>query len=191
MSTDKQQTAIQAKAQEQAILSMIQQVPAFSRLPSKYIQFIRKAAKPRPVAAGEVLCEQGGEPAGLFILVKGSLSRRREGSEVGTLTAPTSAGEGPVLTGDPHPEEIAALEDGVVLHIPHQLMAAAVAKELELFQRLSRNVIGVLAGELMTANAGHSDLAVQRAELLELIQAAELDLNDARMIHSMHGSDDE
>ena len=75
MSVDKQQSSVAAKAQEQAVLSRLQQVPLFARLPSKYIQFIRKAAAPTPIAEGQVLCSEGDEPSGLYILFKGNRSR--------------------------------------------------------------------------------------------------------------------
>ena len=190
MSVDKQQSSVAAKAQEQAVLSRLQQVPLFARLPSKYIQFIRKAAAPTPIAEGQVLCSEGDEPSGLYILFKGTLSLRKGDEEVARVEPVSCAGVVSALTGDSQPEDVVAEEEGIVMHVSQQILKAALAKDLELFQRLSRNAINTLADQLTTANVEQSEIALERDRLRREIDAAEIDLNDARMIASMRGDTD-
>ena len=189
MSVDKQQSSVTAKAQEQAILSRLQQVPVFARLPSKYIQVMRKVAKPMQLTADEVLCSEGDAPAGLFILIKGALELRRGEEEIARLEPVSSAGEVSVLTGDPHAEDVVCVEEGVALHIPFEFLSAALKKEVDLFQRMSRNAINALAEQLTVANDAQSEIASEHADVMRAIGEVEVELNDARMIASMRGDE--
>ncbi len=57
-----------------------------------------------------------------------------------------------MLTGDPHAEDVVCVEEGVALHIPFEFLSAALKKEVDLFQRMSRNAINALAEQLTVAN---------------------------------------
>jgi signal-transduction protein with cAMP-binding, CBS, and nucleotidyltransferase domain len=175
--TEKQQSSVAAKAQEQAVISRLQQVPLLARLPANFIQFIRKAAAPTPITAGQ----------GLYILFKGVLSLRKDEEEVARVEPVSCAGVVSALTGDPQPEDVVAEEEGIVMHVAQQILNAALTKNLELFQRLSRNAINSLADQLTSANEAQSAIALERAQLLQKASEVEIDLNDARMIASMRG----
>jgi len=185
--TEKQQSSVAAKAQEQAVISRLQQVPLLARLPANFIQFIRKAAAPTPITAGQVLCREGDDPSGLYILFKGVLSLRKDEEEVARVEPVSCAGVVSALTGDPQPEDVVAEEEGIVMHVAQQILNAALTKNLELFQRLSRNAINSLADQLTSANEAQSAIALERAQLLQKASEVEIDLNDARMIASMRG----
>ncbi len=185
--TDTNQSSVTAKAQEKALIGTLQQVAAFSKLSTKHMQVMRKAVKPLPLTADQTLFEQGDEAAGLFVLMKGALSVRRDGIEVSTIDPVAAVGERSVLTGDPHDEQVISTTAGLALRIPQAVFVALFDREQELFNRMSRGIVEELCEELNRTNLDQSQLAARRAELSKLMEEAEHELNDARMIHSMRG----
>lgn len=181
------QSSVAVKAQEKALIGRLQQVSAFSKLSTRHMQVLRKTAKPLPFKAEELLFEQGQEAAGLFVLMKGVLSVRRDGVEVGAMEAVSAVGERSVLTGDPHDEEVVSTSSGLALRIPQAVFVALFEREQELFNRMCRGVVEDLCEELNRANLDQSQLASRRLELSKVMEEADHELNDARMIHSMRG----
>ena len=152
-----------------------------------------EAAARRTVGAEAALAPQhpvAHEPSGLYILFKGTLSLRKGDEEVARVEPVSCAGVVSALTGDSQPEEVVAEEEGIVMHVSQQILQAALTKDLELFQRLSRNAINTLVEQLTTANVAQSEIALERDRLRREISEAEIDLNDARMIASMRGDTD-
>ena len=186
--TDANQSSVAAKAQEKALIGRLQQVPALAKLSTRHMQAVRKAAKPRPLQPDEPLYTQGGEPLGLFVLIKGALSVRRDGVEVETLEPIAAVGERAVLTCDPYDEEVVSTAAGVALRIPQAVFAALFEREPELFSRMCRGTIEALCDDMNRHNTSQSQLVGKRDELIRLISETEHDLNDARMIHNMRGA---
>lgn len=183
--TDTNQSSVTAKAQEKALIGRLQQVAAFAKLSTKHMQVMRKAAKPVPLKEGQTLFAQGGEATGLFVLMQGALSVRRDNVEVSVIEPVATVGEHSVLMGDPYDEEAFSTTAGLVLHIPQAVFVALFDREQELFNRMSRGIIEDLCEELNRANLDQGQLATRRAELSKLMKEAGHELNDARMIHSM------
>jgi CRP-like cAMP-binding protein len=185
--TDTNQSSVTAKAREKALIGRLQQVAAFAKLSTKHMQVMRKAAKPVPLKEGQTLFAQGDEAAGLFVLMKGAISVRRDGVEVSAVDPVAAVGERSMLTGDPYDEEAVSTTAGLALLIPQAVFVVLFDREQELFNRMSRGIIEDLCEELNRANLDQSQLATRRAELSKLMEEAEHELNDARMIHSMRG----
>lgn len=181
------QKAIAARSHEQAFLGRLGQLPLFVRLSSRHLQLIRKVARPRPLSSGEVLWEAGAVAQGLFILLKGRLERRRGGSVLGEVTPIGTAGEIGMLTGQPQAEEVVSTSTGLALHVPGEIMELVLSRDMDLYQRLSRNAIGWLSAQLVEANQAQADFARRRNDLQRVIDEAQHELNDARMLHSMRG----
>ena len=59
MTEEKQQSSVAAKAQEQAVISRLHQVPLLARLPAKFIQFIRKLPRRHPSPPDRFSAERG------------------------------------------------------------------------------------------------------------------------------------
>jgi CRP-like cAMP-binding protein len=185
--TDTNPSSIAAKAQEKALIGRLQQITAFSKLSTRHMQLMRKVAKPLPLQPDQRLFAEGDEALGLFVLMKGVLSVRREGVEVGIVEPIAAVGERWVLTGDPHDEEVISTDKGLALFIPQVLFAAFFDKEQELFNRMCRGVIEKFSDDLSRANIDQSQFANRRAALNKMMEEAHHDLNDARMIDSMRG----
>lgn len=167
--TDANQSSVTAKAQGKALIGRLQQVTAFSKLSTKHMQVMRKAAKPMTLNADETLFAQGDEAAGLFVLIKGALSVRRDGVEVSTVDPVAAVGERSVLTGDPYDEEAVSTTEGFALCIPQAVFVTLFDREQELFNRMTCGIIEDLCEELNRANVDQSQLAIRRAELNKLM----------------------
>lgn len=77
----------------------------FQQLPADKLQWLCDQAQALQLPAGSILVEEGGNPNGFFILLKGriSITRQSEGVEmpIGHQEAPAFFGEIPVLTDGP------------------------------------------------------------------------------------------
>ena len=119
--------------------------------------------------------------------MRGELSVRRGGEEVRVVEPVAAVGERSVLTGDPYDEEVFSTAEGLALLIPQAVFLALLDREQELVNRMSRGIIEEMCEALSRANVDQSQLATKRAELSKVLEEAEHELNDARMIHSMRG----
>jgi len=176
---------LEARNREQALLGRLGQVPLFARLSSRHLQLLCKVAKPRSLAAGEILCRADEADEGLYILLKGRLEVRRGGTVVGEVKPIGTAGEIGALTGAPQEIEIASAAEGLALHIAGDVMALMLSRDGSLYTRLARNVISWLSAELVRGNRDQAAVAGRRQELQQVIDEARHELNDARMLHSM------
>jgi CRP-like cAMP-binding protein len=172
-----------SKNQEQALVNRLLQVPALNRVPSRFLQVLLKAAKPREVPARTVLCRPGEPCAGLRILLKGSLALREPGERLRRAHAVALVGELPLLAGEPCSEEVVAVEDSLLLEVPAPVFAAILGRSPELCQRLGRNVVAILSARVQQANEALNDVARRRTQLAEAVHEAEGELNDLRVIH--------
>lgn len=87
----------------------------FQQLPQARLEWVCDRAQVVEVPMGETLMQEGDPPRGLFILAKGQMgiTRRSEGLEIpiGRHQAPAFFGEIQVLTDDPAPVTLRALND--------------------------------------------------------------------------------
>lgn len=181
------QKDIAARGHEQALLGRLGQVPLFLHLSSRHLQLLRKVARPRALSSGEVLCEAGARAQGLFILLKGRLERRRAGTVLGEVTAIGTAGEIGSLTGLAQDEEVVSTATGLALHVPGEIMELVLARDMDLYQRLARNAIVWLSSRLVEANEVQAAVAQRRHDLERVVEEAQHELNDARMLRSLRG----
>ena len=174
------------RSQEQALIGRLQQAPVFHRLAGRYLQVMRKIARPQPLAAGAVVIEASVADAGLWILIQG---RWRVGPpEDGDMLEPiATAGEVALLTGRPAGRSVVSEGDSVALQIPQPILEQLFARDAELHQRLCRNVIGDLSQRLIAANADLEQLGAACADVESDLEAIRRELNDARMLESMRG----
>ena len=183
-------TSIAAKGQQKAMITRLQQVSLLSKCSASYLQLMLKAAKPYPFEAGDILCEQGAERRGVFVLLKGTLVVRREGEVTGRIEPVASAGDVSTLTGMPSAEEVGGLEAGLALHIPYKVFEILLSRDAELCHRMTRHLIAEFSARLQAGNEALGGVADRRADLEHRLQAAKDELNDLRMLHSMRGGDE-
>lgn len=183
-------SSIADRGQQKAMITRLQQVPLLNKCSPSYLQLMLKAAKPYPFEAGDILCEQGAERRGVFVLLKGALEVRREGEVTGRIDPIASAGDVSTLTGMPSAEEVGGLEAGVALHIPSKVFEVLLSRDAELCHRMTRGLIAEYSAQLQAANDVLGGVIDQRAELERRLQAAKDELTDLRMLHSMRGGDE-
>ncbi len=177
--------SVNGRSQEQALLGLLQQAPVFQRLAGRYLQILRKIARPRTFVAGDVVIEAGAVGPGLFVLLKGKWAAGDRSPDV--LEPITTAGELAELMGSPQLLVIRSVGDSIALHVAHELLAALFARDAEFHQRLCRNVIADLSGRLVGANKRLDRLGEERAKVEDDLSAAQTELNNARMLKSMRG----
>ena len=184
-------TSIADKSQQKALITRLQQVPLLSKCSASYMQLMLKAAKPRPFQADDVLCQQGDAPAGVYVLLKGTLVVRRDGEETGRVEPVASVGDVSTVTGTPCPEEICSLEAGLALHIPYKVFEILLSRDMDLYQRMSRIIIAELSAQLQAATEAMDGISDRRADLEQRLQVARDELSDLRMLASMRGEGEE
>ena len=59
------------RSREQALIGRLQQAPLLRRLAGRYLQMLRKIARPRVFSSQQVVIEAGAKGPGLFVLLKG------------------------------------------------------------------------------------------------------------------------
>ena len=171
------------RSQEQALIGRLQQAPVFQCLAGRYLQVLRRIARPRTLAPGATVIEAGEAGPGLFILLKGTWAVGDSSDHV--LEPISTAGEIAELTEAPQALRIGAVEDSIALHIPHDVLSALFSRDADLHQRLCRNAIMDLSQRLVASNSRLDRLGEERATLETDLAAIEMELNDARMLQSM------
>lgn len=175
------------RSQEQALMGRLQQAPVLQRLAGRYLQVLRKIARPRTFKNDEVVIEAQCADPGLFILIKGTWSVGDGQVQHPPLEPITTAGELAMLTETPQQQVIRSVGDSIALHIPQQILAALFARDADLYQRLCRNGINDLSSRLIQTNAEMTRLSQECTQLETDLAAAEIELNDARLLQSMRG----
>jgi CRP-like cAMP-binding protein len=175
------------RSQEQALIGLLQQAPVLQRLAGRYLQVLRKIARPRTFGAGELVIAAGSTGPGLYILIKGRWSVGDPALSPTLLEPITTAGELAELTDTPQSEAVRSIDDSIALHIPHEVLATLFSRDADLHQRLSRNGILHLSQQLMAANTAFERTGAKCAQAEADLAAAESELNDARLLNSMRG----
>ncbi len=173
---------ISSRAQEQALLQKLLQVPVFARLAGQQLQVFLKVAKPKMIKSEEVLWEAGGPCRGLYILLKGRLALRAAGREAQVVQPIAAVGEVAALTGQAHTERATAVEASLLLEIQQPLFEGLLMRNTSLCQVVCRNIIGALSQQLEGIDGGIDQLQKQRQTLEQKIKDAESELNALRMI---------
>ncbi len=98
-------------------------------------------AERREFAAGEILCNEGDTPDGLFCLLAGEISVWKEGVEIGSVTNQGEIlGEMSMITGRPRSATIQAKTDSEVLHVRRTL--AEIRRRIpDLYHRLRNSFV--------------------------------------------------
>jgi CRP-like cAMP-binding protein len=167
------------KAQEQALLGHLLQVPLFHRLSGRQVQFFVKTAERRELSAGTVLCWGGEECRSFYILVRGNL---RLGEKC--IAAPNTIGAATLLSGAVIEADIIAAEPSLVLEVARRYFTLVMTRNPAMCQRICRNLIGIMAGQLQEANDNTGEIQERRDRIEADVHDAEMELNDLRMLRS-------
>lgn len=171
-----------AKAQEQALLQKLLQVPVFTRLSGQYLQQLLKAAKPKALSAGASVWDPGEACKGLYILLKGQVKVVAEGKYDHPVQPIASLGEINALTRLPYTDQVVAMENSVLLEIAQGLFEQMLLANTNLCQLLCRNIINVISDKLQVADERIAQAQGDRQGLAQRIKDAEADVNALRII---------
>ena len=174
-----------AKNQEQQLLQRLLQLPIFAQMTAPQMQVLLKVSRSLALEPGESLWLEGDSPRSLYLLLKGELSIVEEGREVGHVQPVASLGEGPLLAGFAHDDEVTACSSCLFLELPGEVLEVLFKRSSDICQRICRNVVNVLSQRLQQANDRMSDIARRRTELEEDIREAEIRFNDLSIIQRM------
>lgn len=106
-----------ARLKKDAKIKLITGVEVFKGFSKKDIGDVARAAEELTYSPGEFLGQQGSPGTEAFIVVKGSLTVRRNGRKVATLSAGDVAGEMSIIDGETRSADIVAAEESDVLVI--------------------------------------------------------------------------
>lgn len=171
-----------AKAQEQALLQKLLQVPVFTRLSGQYLQQLLKVAKPRAVSAGASVWSPGEACKGLYVLLKGQVKIVAEGKYDYLVQPIASLGEINALTCLPYTDQVLAVENSVLLEVAQGLFEQMLLANTNLCQLLCRNIINVISDKLQTTDDRIAQAQGDRQGLVQRIQDAETEVNALRII---------
>ena len=164
-----------AKAQEQALLQKLLQVPVFTRLPAPYLQLFLKSAKPKALKEGEVVWRQAEASKGLYILLKGQLRIVAEGKYDHPVQPIAALGEVNALTRLPYTDQVSAVESSVLLEVAQALFEQLMLTNINVCQLLCRNIINIISDKLQAANERISQAEGDRQGLAQRIKDAARD----------------
>jgi CRP-like cAMP-binding protein len=171
-----------AKAQEQALLQKLLQVPVFTRLPAPYLQLLLKSAKPKALKEGEAVWSQGEASKGLYVLLKGQLKIVAEGKYDHPVHPIAAVGEVNALTRLPYADQVLAVESSVLLEVAQPLFEQLLLANTNVCQLLCRNIINLISDKLQAANERISQAEGDRLGLAQRIKDAEAEVNALRII---------
>ena len=148
-------------------------VRLFRGLSDDDLEAIAERLTPRPIAAGEVLVQQGVPSDGLFIVRTGVVEVFVEGTAEGTpreaalsrLATGECFGEMSLLTGTPASATVRALTDGEVAVLSRDTFLRLI----ETWPELLRNVSTILSERLLQTN--RLQLSLEPAEVVVVVGA--------------------
>ena len=98
-------------------IDLLKQIPLFSSLSQKDLNEVAKRADEVPVAKGTVIAEQGERGSQCFIIIKGSVSVRRNNRKISLHEAGEVLGEMSLLDGKPRSASLRVESDGALFVI--------------------------------------------------------------------------
>lgn len=174
-----------AKNQEQQLIQRLLQLPIFTNMAASQMQGLLKISRSLALESGESLWLKGDSPTSLYLLLKGDLIVVEGGREVEHVKPAVSLGEGPLLAGLAHDDEVVACSPCLLLELPGEVIEALFKRSSDICQRICRNVVNGLAQRLQKSNDRMSETARRRVELEEDIREAEIRFNDLNIIQRM------
>ena len=125
-------------------LTHLRNVSLFAGCSAKDLAKIAKASDEVPVAAGQMICDQGQMGREAFVIMVGSATVRRNGKKVATLGPGSVVGELSLLDHGPRTATVVADTDGVMLVIDARHFAGV----LQEVPSLASKMMAVLAGRI-------------------------------------------
>lgn len=171
-----------AKAQEQALLQKLLQIPVFTRLSGQYLQLLLKVAKPKAIKEGEAVWSPGEACKGLYILLKGQVKIVAEGKYDHPVQPIAALGEVNALTRLPYADQVMAVENSVLLEVAQGLFEQMLLSNTNICQLLCRNIINSISDKLQAANERIAQAQGDRQGLVQRIKDAEAEVNALRII---------
>ena len=161
------------RSPEQArVLAALRQVGLFGGLPEPVLQQIAAVSRPRDLAKGELLCDEGDVGDAMHVLIAGAVTVFRTASDgkriaLNVLQPPEVIGEIALLDGAPRATSAEATEPSVVLSLARQEFLALLSEQPAVLEPIVRR-LGTMMRRLSEQAADHVllDLAGRVAKTL-------------------------
>ncbi len=127
---------------ERLVDRLVQTHPLFASFAAGDREYLVAQFRFLEIDAGSTIIRQGGRPAGLYALLAGRADVTRSGERIGGLGPGDLFGEVPLLTGEPSPEGITAVNRCLALCMP-----AASFREIIMTHPQVLSYVGDLADE--------------------------------------------
>ena len=146
-----------AKNDPRTLADVIKKIPLFDGLAPSQLRAVLSQCAPKRCQPGESLVERGGPSLEMYILVSGKLAILEDDLRVATIAPVTTVGEMGVITGHPRSATVEAVEPSHVLAIDKAKLDLLLRNEPAMKTRIFENIIGMLAGKLVSDNVRMRD----------------------------------
>ena len=180
-------TTLSAKNQEQLLIQRLMQVPLFEKMSSRHLHLMLQLGQSKQVAADESLWLEGDSSRGLYILLVGQVEILVSGERIEQIEPVRSLGEIALLGGQPHYEEAVCVAQCTLLEIPAPVFMHVLQRNSEICQRICRNAVGIVSGQLQQSNNDVGALGESCRQIEEKIVESERHANDMNMVRQMRG----
>jgi CRP-like cAMP-binding protein len=139
-------------------VEVLSQSPLFDMLSSSELEYLANLAKPRRLAPGEVVFNEGEVGDSLYVLGEGEVEVLRHGEDgaqrvLSTLKAPTFFGELSIIDKEVRSATIRAKTEATLLHLTADNLALFRRQYRDGFVFLIMNIARVVSGRLREANS--------------------------------------
>lgn len=126
------------------MLTRLRKVDLFKNLAAETLQVLVDCCSTRDMASGEIICSEGEEGDGIYIIDSGEVSVTKKGVVIGRLSEGSYFGELALLADIPRFATVTALTDGVLFYINKQDFDKITDEIPEIMKSINKQVIHYL-----------------------------------------------
>jgi serine/threonine protein phosphatase PrpC len=135
-------------------VNFLEQIELFDGLTALELIKVLRTVYERSFSDGEVILRQGDASGALYLIVEGEIDLTVDGTQVACLEAGQHFGELALFAEDPTRSATAtSVADTVLLVIPSERFEQLISKELEIGNKLMRNLVRHAAKQIRATNA--------------------------------------
>ncbi|CEG57942.1 cyclic nucleotide-binding domain-containing protein [Legionella fallonii] len=137
------------------MLTRLRKVDLFKNLAAETLQVLADCCLTRDMASGEVICSEGEEGDGVYIIDSGEVNVTKKGVVIGRLSEGAYFGELALLADIPRFATVTALSDGVLFYINKQDFDKITDEIPEIMKSINKQVIQYLITNVNAMSDNH------------------------------------
>ncbi|NPA13367.1 MAG: cyclic nucleotide-binding domain-containing protein, partial [Aquificae bacterium] len=153
------------------IKSFLKKIPPFSLLPDEEISHISQRAKLDYIPKDQTVIKQGEKVDSLFVVLKGSLSLKKNGNLVDILQEEDFIGDTSLIFNQPYQFDVKAVKDSILIIIPSQVFKGLLEKHPEFKEFFTKTTINKLTEGYKNIQSHLEDISITPINTFKLKKA--------------------